>query len=231
MVFRKIIGFGGSSYVISLPKEWIKSHNLSKGDSLNVEEDGGILKRHPQDLKQSSTKKEVIINFEGNLRVLKSELFNSYINDYNIINIHKKDIGQYQDKIRELVNNFIAIDVIQVSEDRVIIKDYLNISDVSIYDTIRRIDRIILSMFEDIRSSLNGEIGKEEQLKLKDEDVNRLYNLVLKLLKKAMNPGDRKILNLQMEEIFYYWDLIINIEEVGDQLKRMSRYIDKKADK
>ncbi len=225
MVFRKIIGFGDSSYVISLPKNWINTHKLSKGDSVNLEEDGAEIKIRPTNIKQTQPRTEHTINFDGNLKVLKSQLFNSYINDYSIINIHKKGINQFYPDIRKIVSDFIALEIEQTSEDRVVVKDYLNIEDISVHDTVRRMDRIVLSMFDDVHNLFIGKETNNEYIKVKDEDVNRLHNLVLKLLKKAINPNDRKLLNLDISEIFYYWDLIVNIEEAADQLKRVVRYI------
>lgn len=37
---RKIIQLGNSSYVISVPKNWVKRNKLSKGDRLLVQENG-----------------------------------------------------------------------------------------------------------------------------------------------------------------------------------------------
>ncbi|HNZ87029.1 MAG TPA: AbrB/MazE/SpoVT family DNA-binding domain-containing protein, partial [Methanofastidiosum sp.] len=45
MEIRKVQITGGSSYVITLPKEWIKSLNIKKNDSLGllVQNDGTLL--------------------------------------------------------------------------------------------------------------------------------------------------------------------------------------------
>ncbi len=37
---RKIIKLGHSSYVVSVPKSWLKKNRLSKGDRLLVQENG-----------------------------------------------------------------------------------------------------------------------------------------------------------------------------------------------
>ena len=39
MEVRKLIQFGGNSYVISLPKKWIKLHSLEKGDPIYLDFD------------------------------------------------------------------------------------------------------------------------------------------------------------------------------------------------
>jgi len=225
MAFRKIIGFGDSSFVVSLPKDWVEKNGLKKGDIVNVEQEASELKVTPQNLKQSIAPKEITINFEGNLKLLKSQLFNSYINGCSLINIQKKDISNYYADIKKLVNDFVALEIIQSSGEKIVVKDYLNIQDISIYDNLRRMDRIVMSMFDDVKEIFKGDESKKGYILERDDDVNRMYNLILKLLKKALNLNDRKILNLNIEEIFYYWDLVGSLEEVADQLKRVVRYL------
>ena len=40
MEYRRLISFGRSSYVVSLPKEWIGQNNLKKGDLVYLQESG-----------------------------------------------------------------------------------------------------------------------------------------------------------------------------------------------
>ena len=40
MDYRKLIKFGESSHVISLPASWIRKNNLKKGDHIYFEENG-----------------------------------------------------------------------------------------------------------------------------------------------------------------------------------------------
>ena len=37
MEFRKLIRFGKSSYVISLPKKWVEKNKLEKGNTISLE--------------------------------------------------------------------------------------------------------------------------------------------------------------------------------------------------
>jgi len=63
---RKIISFGNSSYVVSLPKSWISENKLKKGDILNVEEKNGeILLYAGQNGEKKIEPKSVIIDVEG----------------------------------------------------------------------------------------------------------------------------------------------------------------------
>src|SRR3989344_3943481 len=163
MGFRKVIGFGDSSFVISLPKEWVDKHRIKKGDVVNVSEESNELKITPHGAPMKKENKEITITFDNNLKDLKAQLFRSYIDDYNIINVQKKGIYTYAKDVRRLVNdNFIALDVIQSGDDKITMKDFLNLSEFSVYDLIRRMDRILMSMFEDVREVLSGDESKKQ---------------------------------------------------------------------
>lgn len=230
MGFRKIIGFGDSSFVISLPKDWVEKNGLKKGESVSVDEEGEWLRVGPQNVKATPINKEITVDYSGNIRDLKTRILHAYVNNYSVINVKRQKIEKYAPAIRAVVANFIGLDVVEQKDDRLIINDVLDISGVSVYNYLRRLDRLVLSMIEDVKLMLNGKANRIEVLNQKDEDVNKLCNLILKVLRRAHNKTDMKLLNLKMDEIFYYWDLVLILEEIGDQLKRMARHIKSEVD-
>ncbi len=231
MSYRKIIAFGDSSFVISLPKEWVKRNGLKKGDTLSVEEEAGILRLGPHGVLSVPINTEFNIDYSCDVKDFKTRLFYAYVNNYSLINVKKQNIEKFAPEIRNVVANFIGMDVVEQRNDRLILSDVLDISGVSIHNYLRRVDRLILSMAEDVKVLLEGGIDRLDALSQKEEDVNKLCNLLLKVLRRgAHNKNDLRLLNLRIEEIFYYWGLVLDLEEIGDQLKRMIRLIPSKVD-
>lgn len=226
MGFRKIIGFGGSSHVVSLPKDWVDKNGLKKGDVLSIEEEDSALKVSPVFLKQNKDVKTADIDFDGNLKRLKAQLIYAYMNNFAIIHINGKDLFKYLSDIRGISENLIALEIIQQTPQRIVLKDFLNVNDVSIHDTVRRMDRIVMSMAEDVKTYLLGKnIDLKNALEQKELDINRLSNLVFKTLKRGFNSSDRAILKLNLDDVFYYWELTLFVEKIGDQIKRIPRYL------
>src|SRR3989344_7720301 len=223
MTYRKIIGFGDSSFVISLPKAWIEKNGLKKGELLDVEEKGHALNVVPHTLKPTKEVSEISIDFTGNLKDLKTRLLHAYVNNYHLINIKRTKIEEYAPAIRNVVDNFVGLDVVEQRDDKLIVSDVLNISGVSVFNHLRRIDRLVLSMSEDVKQIFLNKEDRTQALDQKDEDVNKISNLLFKVIRRAQNSNDMIILNLKINELFYYWDLIINLEEIGDHLKRIGR--------
>ena len=63
-----------------------------------------------------------------------------------------------------------------------------------------------------------------EEIKSKEGDINKLSNLIFKILKRSFNPVDRNILKLTLDDIFYYWELTLFLEKFADQIKRIPKY-------
>ena len=96
MEYRKLIKFGNSSHIISLPNSWVKKNKLRKGDLIYYTENGNnelVLNPKLKDEKQGVT--EIMIDITNkNLNEMRREIHSAYINNFNTINIIGKDLKQ-----------------------------------------------------------------------------------------------------------------------------------------
>jgi len=89
MDFRKVQMTGGSSYVISLPKEWVRSMNIKKNEPLQIkiQTDGSLLILPRSSEEKESRIKEFSADAIGNPVFLFRCLVGSYIAGYTTIRI------------------------------------------------------------------------------------------------------------------------------------------------
>lgn len=232
MDYRKLIKFGGNSYVISLPTKWIKENKIKKGDLVNVEREDSILHVSPHMIKRE---RETISEMTIDLDKIKTEkdlrphLTAAYINGYDQITIIGKDLTKYAPKIRELIKNFIALEIIEQTAQKIILKEFVDLQEASLQEVVRRIDRIIISMTEDAEKHLLGEGDFVDILKQKDTDISRLYHYVFRAIKCSLKPEQRAIKKLSVDDILYYWELTTFLERVANQIKRIPRYAPSKT--
>lgn len=208
---RKLVKAGQTSHTVSLPKKWLEKNKLEKGDTVYIRENAD------EDLvistslnKEIVNNREITLNFNNKeLQSLKRELTSAYVNNYNIINIVGKKVDSYNQELKELLNSFVALEISEQTSNKIVIKDLLNLQEVDINKTLRRMDMIIRSMFKELHS--------KDVLKFKDEDVNKIYFLIFKLLKSALR--DTKIaekLKIKPEQALSYWYLAVNLENLAD---------------
>ena len=79
MDYRKIIKFGNSSHILSLPKDWLRKNKLKKGDLVYISENGNDeLVLSPQ-LKDENQESEITITENSSIDELHRKLVSSYM--------------------------------------------------------------------------------------------------------------------------------------------------------
>ena len=222
---RKLIKFGSSSHVLSIPNYWLKKHKLKKGDLLYFEENkNGELILFPELVGEESLKKITIKAENKSLERLGREVLSAYINNFNVIIIIGSNLNAIMKDIRKILHSFVALEIVEEDNKKIIAKDFLNLRDVSISENIRRMDIILRGMFEDLLKSAYQDLS--DTIYQRDYDVNRFCFLILRAINGAMdNPAVARMLNVQNKDLLPLWRLSANMEDVGDEIKRVSRFL------
>ncbi|PIN81901.1 hypothetical protein COV11_00570 [Candidatus Woesearchaeota archaeon CG10_big_fil_rev_8_21_14_0_10_30_7] len=223
---RKLVKAGQTSHTVSLPKEWLAKNNLGRGDAVYIhEKNSDELIINPSVTKEINSIKEITLDFhKKELETLKRELTSAYVNNYNVINIVGKQVSKHNQDIKGVLNSFVALEISEQTEQKLVIKDLLNLNEVDINKTIRRMDMIVRSMFKELNST--------DALNFKDEDVNKIYFLIFRLLKSALeNTKNAEKLNVKPLQVLSYWYLVVNIENLADCCTSLGSKVDNKTKK
>jgi phosphate uptake regulator len=214
---RRLIKFGNSSHIISLPNNWIKKHKLKKGDLIYIEENGNGEMILSSEIKKITN--ETNIEYDD-LDELNRKLISSYIAGYDIIKIKVKNLN-HNDLIRSYLEKLMSFEIVYQLEDKIIAKDLLDIKETQVINLIRRIDTINQSMFEDSKSSYKEK--NYENIYKRDIYINKLTYLCLRILKKCLeDPNLIKKVGLKNDKLIEIWELITSLENIGDNIKRIS---------
>ena len=226
MDYRKLIKFGNSSHIVSLPTSWLKQNKLKKGDLIYFEENGnGELVLSPELKKEEKEEKEIIIDITNKDNdEIRREIHSAYINNFNTINISGKYMNNKELDIRKIVSNLMALEIIEQSENRITARDFLDIDKISIENLIRKIDILIRSMLTDYKTVTGKE--KFESIYRRDYNINKLTFLVYRAIKYSINrPGMLKTYNIDYWKLMNYWQLVDRLERIGDEVKRIAKYL------
>ncbi len=222
---RKIIGFGNSSYVISLPKNWITRNKLKKGDTIYLDEkiDDLVLTTSETPKKEE---RELLINIEGKeIEEIRREITNAYVNNNNTITIIGKNIEKLSQEIRKnVVHDLMALEIVEQSPNKIIAKCFLDMDQINVKDLIRQIDIIIRSIMIDSKSNSRKELY--ENIMERDKNINRLAYLAFRSIKYMLEtPITTKKHKIEYSKLLNYWLLVVDLEEIGDEVKRVARYL------
>ena len=221
---RKIIGFGKDSYVISLPKKWVNNNNLKKGDSVYVTDLPFELKITPAETAQSKQTITTVIDTKNkDIKLIKTEIITAYLNHSDIIEVRGNNINTYRKEIKEIINNLSGMEIIEIDANKIIAKDLIDIREVSIPVLIKRIDMNLRSMLDDFVKSDKVCTANDEIME-RDKDINRMVFLSYRTMKGAiLNPAQAMKLNITYEDLIIKGLIILRLEKIGDQIKRITR--------
>ncbi len=222
MFIRKLVKAGAASFTVALPKDWITTNDLKKGDIIYVNKISNTELLVSTELKSDkSEKREITLSLDyKRLDSLHRELTSAYINNYSTINIIGKELYKHVSEIRSFFSDFIAMEISEQTSSKIIAKDMLDLREVSIDKTIRRMDIIVRSIIKDL---IPSDKEMAESISFRDQDVNRLYFLLFKIIKTSLKqPDTAKIIGIEnYADILSLWYLILNLENISDNAKEI----------
>ena len=181
---RRVQQTGGSSFIVSLPKEWIEKHGIEPKDTIGIlsQPDGNLLIT-PYISSQDYIKEKVFdVDEINNSDFLFRLLIGAYIMGYTIIKI-KTSHEKFASFIRETVEGFINIaigpEIIEETNQFILIKDLLNPKEMPFEKTIKRMYILVQGMHEDaVRALEEGNKKLAEKVINRDDQVDKLNWLV-----------------------------------------------------
>ena len=221
--FRKLISFGKTSYVLSLPKAWVLKNKLNKGDLISIDENEGNLVLSSKTTEVKAEPKEITIEVDGkDVKHVRREIIQAYVNNFNTMKILGDSLKDKAREIRDILQNLMALEIMEQTGKKIIVKDFMSMDKISIKNLIRRIDIITRAMLIDAKDSLKED--NYESICNRDEDVNRLSFLVFRAVKYVLdNPSVFKSYGMDYFSLLKHWDMAISLEKIADGCKRISR--------
>ena len=225
MEYRKLISFGKNSFVISLPKSWVVQNKLKKGDLIYITENEYNLLLSKKELEKEEEEKEKVIPTDRKtLLTIAREVSSAYILNYRRIILKGVDI---KTKIRELqgiIQNLIALEIMEQSTDSIVAKDFLNMDKVSLTELVRKMDVVTRIMIKDMTNIFVEDTY--EQINDRDKDVNRLYFLLYRTVLYNLENPMKSIKNHKLNSIDLMRIQFVGfyIEAIADEARRTSRF-------
>lgn len=240
MEVRRVQMTGGSSYIITLPKEWVKKSNIEKNDPIGLlaQSDGTLLITSEMNRRSLQRTKEFPVTERTNDIFLFRKLIGAYISGYDTIIIKSK--ARMPPKIRMIVRKFIQTtigqEVVEEVDNEIIIKDLLNPAEMPFNRSIKRMHIMVKGMYDDVIISISEKDKKlAEDIILRDNEVDRLHWLIARqqnILNRNVNFADKMGITIADATTAYL--LSKRLERIGDHVIQIAEnnlnIIDKKFD-
>lgn len=228
METRKVYVSGGSTFVVSLPKKWVKKTNLKAGDSLVVTEQNGSLHIGTGIIEEEPTIKEIRISQVLSSDALERKLIAYYLVGYDtiIIKLDRKDHLQYRESIRNLLGYLMGIEIVEDTEDSMTLEILVDYKRMKTTQVLQRMFSIGRSMLLDTGRALkNKDIGLAKDAIEREREIDRLYFLVVRQLKNAVRyPGVSEKLGIKYQRDCLGYRIVVKVlERIADHIEIIAR--------
>ncbi|MBN2251302.1 MAG: phosphate uptake regulator PhoU [Candidatus Altiarchaeota archaeon] len=212
MEYRKIQVTGESTYIVSIPKNWVKKNGLEKGDIVYLMERGDELMLKLKEEKEKET--EVKIK-TSDVEFLARLLITKYIQGYDSVVFSSKD---YMDpKIRshliKVSAYLIGMEPFGETKDsitfRMFMKDARNLM-----ESVERMHDISMLSLRELLEELESDTFNENILNgiiQRDEEIDKFYFLIL-----------RQLSSMSGFEAMIWAQIAKNMERLSDHIENIA---------
>ncbi|WP_428325287.1 PhoU domain-containing protein [Nitrosopumilus sp.] len=224
---RKIQFTGKSSYIVSLPKQWIMDLALKQGDQIRMVRKGSsTLELYPPKFEARSQKKEealIEINFEEKASSIVRKLISLYFLGFKTINVKPKDgrLSPIQrNTVKEAVKRMLmGSEIISDSSSGITVQVLVNLLELSVDGAFKRMIHLAKSMSSDaILAVKENNLDLAQEVINTDDEVDRFGFYIIRQLKIAIqNEHMLKEMGFRNPRNCLGYRLVVkNIERTGD---------------
>jgi len=216
MLVRRLQETVDGTFFVPLPKSWIARNSLRRGNlvSFTERDDGKI----------------VIGLFEGEKTIRSAtfkpssfvgrEIIEKYLLGYDLVEVASDEVldSRVRDQVKEALKRLVGMEIIEEDAKRLVVQCLLEPKLLTPTKILRRLHLFTLSMEEDAVSSVvNGDLALARTVSARDDEVDRLYFLLVRLLRTAIaQPSVSEKLGLSAIDCMDYRLLASLMETLGD---------------
>jgi len=230
---RKLQVTGGSTFILSLPKEWAIRNELKRGSSMVVrEEDDGSLSIAPSKFIKKEKQDEAFIkaSMNDNPDAVMRTAISAYLGGYNILRIRAPSQKVLSSKVRNHLKNFarhylVGTEIVIDTPAELTLQVLLNYPELTVQNALSRMSIIASSMHKEAVVALKKlDYSAAKSVIETDREVNRFGLYIVRLLKLAVsNPRIVREIGLNSQRDCLGYRLIAKaVERTADHATKIA---------
>lgn len=173
---RKVQLTGRNTFIVSLPHEWISQRGVSKGDAVYLKDNGdGTLTLSPKPLGRAQKTCSIDVSSGAAVASMRN-IVSAYVGGADRIVLRGKGVATIAEEARRLLS---GAEIVEEHENDVVLQ-VLPFKDLQIDGVIGRVFNVTSSMFSLAISAYREGADVLTEIDRKEDDVDRLYLLLLR---------------------------------------------------
>ncbi len=233
MEIRKLQLIGRSSYMVTLPKEWVLLNKLKQGDEIVLQIQNESITMYPK-RRGKEVVGTIIKLHRTDKKFLTRFIHALYMLGLDEVVLEGEISNTLADGLSDIIHSLIGMEIIDLSDNQIVLQ-CLTTHDLDITNVLKRMAQITSRIFNKLEACIEtGNLEGLDEISKLGKDTDRLYFLAVRLENRMMRemqiPSSwdtlRFILGSRMIAKF--------VEEIVDLLKDFSKLLvhiqsDKKA--
>jgi len=216
MEFRKLISFGKTSFVMSIPKSWIQKNNLAKGSLVSIDEKEGDLVVSPNTRNKSKAER-IEINVSDLSPMIKRIIASLYKGGYDEIDITFSTSDELSEVQQVIKDTCIGFEIVEQGKKLLKARKISDAINEEFDPVLRRTFLFLKSMASESLDALKKQdIDSIKNVILADGSINKFTDFCRRVINKKSNLKFRKVSPL------YY--ILEELEKIGDAYKDLCKY-------
>ncbi len=233
MEIRRVQITGGNSYIVSLPKSWIKDVGLKPKDSVLVlpQPDMSLLVVPRRELTEAERSESTIeFNQETDKDAALRLFISHYLAGYEIIKVQS---SRYDPALRSFMREairrkLVGIEIIEENPNGMTTQCLSGYADLPLKKALERMSIVTSGMVKDAVAALrSGDDALAEEVIARDDEVDRFYHFILRQLNLAVR--NRSIIEniglTSARDCLGYRLAVKSVERVGDHAAAVAELV------
>jgi phosphate uptake regulator len=227
---RKIQFTGRSSYIVSLPKNWVLARGLKERDQVVIEERGDFIIIKPFRALETSEQSErvaVIETSTGNPDSLARRVIATYIMGYDKIVLKGYIDPAVRNTVREVaLRRLPGVEVTNESDREIVLQVLLDHRSISLSNAIERLIKLTSSVLRDVCSALSRiNVALANEIIREDDSIDRIYFYAVRLINYMAMGRCELAGNIEPVDLITYRSLGKLVERIGDHAINIAKNI------
>jgi len=223
METRKVQVTGGSTYTVSLPKDWATANSVSSGSivEFHAEEDMLLLTPKREEGRTEGTLD--ISGLEG--EELRRAVMTMYVSGFDVIRLTTGRMAAEQRRtVRNATQGLVGLEVIEEMGDEMVLQDLLDSSELSIENAVTRMQLVALTMLEDaVEALVTDDDALADDVIERDDDVDRLWFMTSRVFRTVLrNPTAANEIGFPRETIYDLQSSARQLERIADHATKIA---------
>ena len=224
METRKVQVTGGSTYTVSLPKEWATKNGVDSDTTVEFHSEDDLLLLTPR---RDDGRTEGTLDITGleDDTGLTRAVMTMYVSGFDVINLETERMtAQQRRTIRDATQGLVGLEVIEEMPNKMVLQDLLDSSELSIKNAITRMRLVALTMLEDaVEALLTDADALAQDVIERDDDVDRLWYMTSRVFRTVLrNPTAANEIGFSRETCFDFQSSARQLERIADHATKIA---------